>query len=71
MDAPFISLGQLSAQPLNAVGKMVDGASLEKTALVHPCWYVLLMGFTWSLYLGQRVDERLSFVGRIRSTTSP
>ena len=39
--------------------------ALVKHAPVHPCWRVLPVGFTWSLYLAQRVNEGLSSVGRI------
>eukprot|EP00972_Heterocapsa_arctica_P011355 1666229-Heterocapsa_arctica.AAC.1 len=36
---------------------MLEGKLLDRRAGVYPCWGVLPMGFTWSLYIAQVINQ--------------
>eukprot|EP00971_Amphidinium_carterae_P350194 6491429-Amphidinium_carterae.2 len=53
----FFSLPPLLARQLDIT--MVQGQVVHCDRLVYPCFAVLPMGMTWSLYFAQQVSERL------------
>ncbi|CAK0831182.1 unnamed protein product [Prorocentrum cordatum] len=38
----------------------VEGAKVQTSTAIYPCWQVLPMGFSWSLYFAQRANEEVS-----------
>ena len=38
----------------------VEGAKVRTSTAIYPCWQVLPMGFSWSLYFAQRANEEVS-----------
>ncbi|CAK0856481.1 unnamed protein product, partial [Prorocentrum cordatum] len=38
----------------------VGGAKAQASTAIYPCWQVLPMGFSWSLYFAQRANEEVS-----------
>ena len=38
-------------------GEMLEGQRLGAHTAIWPCWGVLLVGFSWSLFLAHRCDE--------------
>ena len=53
----YFCLPPAPAQVLGATGQEVHGRPLGRTDAVTPCWAVLPMGFTWSLWFAQRINE--------------
>ena len=47
-----------TAQELNLVGQTMHGRVLEKGDRVRVCCASLPMGFGWSLYFAQKINER-------------
>ena len=50
----------LRAPKLCVTGQVADGVTLHASTMVHPCWAVLPMGFTGSLYSAQSLGEELT-----------
>eukprot|EP00959_Pyramimonas_sp_CCMP1952_P127177 2660314-Pyramimonas_sp.AAC.1 len=38
----------------------VEGTKVRASTAIYPCWQVLPMGFSWSLYFAQRANEEVS-----------
>ncbi|CAK0845234.1 unnamed protein product [Prorocentrum cordatum] len=38
----------------------VEGTKVQTSTAIYPCWQVLPMGFSWSLYFAQRANEEVS-----------
>ncbi|CAK0868534.1 unnamed protein product, partial [Prorocentrum cordatum] len=38
----------------------VEGIKVQTSTAIYPCWQVLPMGFSWSLYFAQRANEEVS-----------
>jgi hypothetical protein len=51
---------EVSAATVGLQGKVIDGATLGPQDPVWPCPGSLCVGFTWSLYFAQRINESLS-----------
>eukprot|EP00972_Heterocapsa_arctica_P042107 6207381-Heterocapsa_arctica.AAC.1 len=59
----YFALPQVPACVVGLGGSTLDGRVLQHDDGVYPCWAVLPMGFTWSLYNAQRANERLASAG--------
>ena len=57
----FTFPGLFSARGLGIVGTFVRGAPLVAESQIHICCASLPMGFGWSLYFAQRIDEKRFF----------
>ncbi|CAK0851827.1 unnamed protein product, partial [Prorocentrum cordatum] len=53
----YFCLPVVPAYLLGAEGQIWEGRTLERHDLVSPCWAVFPMGFTWSLWAAQRINE--------------
>ena len=54
----FTFPGLFSARELGIVGTIFRGAPLVAESQIHICWALLPMGFGWSLYFAQRINEK-------------
>ncbi|CAK0900771.1 unnamed protein product [Prorocentrum cordatum] len=53
----YFCLPPAPAHVMGASGAEVDGSVLGRAEAVTPCWAVLPMGFTWSLWIAQMINE--------------
>ena len=53
----FFCLRAILAHVSSMTGEMLEGQRLESHTAIWPCWRVLAMGFSWSLFLAQSCNE--------------
>ena len=54
----YFCMEGITAGEVGMTGKDVDGNVCEASDFIYPCWTVLPMGCSWSLYFAQCVTEK-------------
>ena len=55
----YFAMHPVRAKSGDLVGQMIDGSGLGAGDVVYPASAVVPMGFSWSLYIAQRINESL------------
>lgn len=58
----FFCFDGIPAKWVNMGGQTLDGVVLDADSIIYPAPGSLCMGFTWSLYFAQKINERLMSV---------